>query len=789
MTVQPDKAPDLSSWGLTVTLRQSLLPLWHLLRGQPPAFLGQTLDQTLPADASEVHVRAAGSVHALARAGTIDASGPAATLGGSVIFMDCAAAGRLLGKPGRATRLDILLEPGSDRADVQQRLADVLLLQSREPRPEDFLCFTASPVAGFPAAIPWTSLRSAAAGPLARVQTPQARDDRVRDILVGIEVGFYLCGTGALIVGMFLVYNALAVTVAERAHEIGILRSLGATRDQVRLLFLGEAFILGVVGCLLGVPLGLLLGRLSVGPMQTVVSDIFLPLPPDTLAIDPRNIAAGVLAGLITAVIAALVPAAGAAAQEPVDAVRRVPPPATWFYPLLQLISSSVLIVLGLLGIAFRGHLPPRWGAYAGLMLVLVAILVLTPLLAACVARLIRPLARRLLGIEGRLAADNLVRVPGRTGLVVIALAASVGLLVQTAGVIRSNEVTIHDWLEDTLTADLLLTSGGPFSPSGQNQPMPLDLRAKIQQTCPGTQALPVAFLNAPLQGHGPETTVLILALDAQVFHDANLERRPTLPGLALFATLAQEFGTAVVSNNFAQLHGLGPGAVVTVPGVNGPVTLRIIGTFEDYSWSRGTIFIHQDHYRQALDLKLADVFDLYLPPGLSAADARQRLQQAPWAAEQAVFVLTREELLDHVSRLIQRLYGLAYAQEAVVGLVAILGVVTALMISILQRRRELGLLRAVGATPGQVLHSVLAEAVLMGLIGTLLGVLLGLPLQWYVVQIIMPEETGFTFPVLMPWQSAATITALALVCATLAGLGPALQALRVGIAEAIAYE
>jgi putative ABC transport system permease protein len=126
---------------------------------------------------------------------------------------------------------------------------------------------------------------------------------------------------------------------------------------------------------------------------------------------------------------------------------------------------------------------------------------------------------------------------------------------------------------------------------------------------------------------------------------------------------------------------------------------------------------------------------------------------------------------------------------EAGVGLVAALSVVTALLISVLQRRRELGLLRAIGATRGQVLQSVLAEALLMGLIGTGIGILVGIPLQWYVLQVILPEEAGYSFPVRFPWLPSAIIATLAVGTATLAGLLPAVRAMHLRIADAIAYE
>jgi putative ABC transport system permease protein len=171
-----------------------------------------------------------------------------------------------------------------------------------------------------------------------------------------------------------------------------------------------------------------------------------------------------------------------------------------------------------------------------------------------------------------------------------------------------------------------------------------------------------------------------------------------------------------------------------------------------------------------------------------NVAEVRQALLRK-WGKQEALVVLTRKELREGIRELLRRLYGLAMVQEMLVALVASLGVVMAQGISVLQRRRELGLLRAVGATRAQVLRSVLAEAVLMGLIGTLVGVAVGVPVEHYVIKVILLEEAGFTMPVLFPWSWAGLIVVVTLATATLAGLGPALRAMRQSIPEAIAYE
>jgi putative ABC transport system permease protein len=214
-------------------------------------------------------------------------------------------------------------------------------------------------------------------------------------------------------------------------------------------------------------------------------------------------------------------------------------------------------------------------------------------------------------------------------------------------------------------------------------------------------------------------------------------------------------------------------------------VALEVLDTVRDYSWSRGTIFIDREVYAGLFEDHLIDVVHVYLADGGRADPAAVER----YVADQRLFMQDRPTLRKFLAELIDRVYTLAFLQQIVVGVVAALGVVTALLISVLQRKRELGLLLAVGATPGQVIRSVLWEAVLMGAFGTVLGVLIGLPMEWYVLRVVLVEESGFVFDLVVPWRQGLGIAAGAMVVAALAGLLPALHAVRTRIPEAIAYE
>ncbi len=258
------------------------------------------------------------------------------------------------------------------------------------------------------------------------------------------------------------------------------------------------------------------------------------------------------------------------------------------------------------------------------------------------------------------------------------------------------------------------------------------------------------------------------------------------MPKLYLFPQLTQP-NTCLISENFSALHKVSAGDTISIQGTHGPVPMKVLGVIPEYSWSRGSILVDRRFYADAFDDHLIDSIHVFLRPDAGEAEARQRVKE--FCDANALAVLTKNEIDKWLVSLIKRIYALAYLQQIAVGVVAAMGVVMALLISVLQRRRELGLLRAVGATQGQVLKTVLAEATLMGLFGTLLGILAGVPLEWYLLRVVIYEETGFIFPVLVPWRQTLILSTLAIGTATIAGLVPAIHAVRLRIAEAIAYE
>lgn len=745
-------------WGLEYSPSHELAGVaWALATGAKPVVLGAKLAERMKGLPNGTHEftlrRVAGAEQKVTAIGTVRLPERAKALEDEAVFADLRTAASIIypQRPDYATQLNLKVTPGARLEDVRKEVAQYLK-EHDEP------------------------------GQVQTVQDTEAMDS---DITGGLELAFSVGGYLVLLVGLFLVYNALSVSVAERRHDIGVLRSVGATRGQVAGLFIGEALLLGLAGSLLGLPFGYALAWLSLGPMHQVLSEAFAKLPDTTVSVSWPAMLLAVGAGLTTALLASLVPALQAAEEEPADAVRRAPRTTRPLYFAVQMGAVLFLAAVGIAAAVFRTHLPQRVGAFVTPLCLMIAVLVAMPLLAAAVGRLLQPFFRFFLGLQGRLAADNLVRSPGRTGVVIAALAATGGLLVDTAGFTQSTAYALTHWIDENVGADLYVTAGSSISSPGVSLPMDENVGRTLAK-------MPQVEVAEPVRFHYfiyDDQYVNMIALDLDAFRGVD-EGRAVARNLSRFPGL-REPRTAVMSENFGALHHVRVGDTVRIPGRTTPtIALKIIGTVVDYTWQRGTLLVDRTWYARAFADDQVDLFEVYLLPGVDARDFQKELTKpGGWAGRNAVFVARRDELRDAISSQLERIYHLAYAQEFVVGLVALLGVVSALFISVLQRRRELGLLRAVGASRGQVLGSVLAEAALMGLVGAVIGLLLGLVLEWYTVNIMVLDEAGFVFPMLIPWASAAVVFGGSVVAATAVGLWPAWRATRLRIPEAIAYE
>ena len=712
----------------------------------PIVVVGASLQKDLKPDAQWLEALVNGRLRRLWIGAALDLGEMSDIFGGRLIIVPLQQALDLYGNKQKATRFDIRLAEGAKKEHVMQALTALL-------------------------------------GQEATVHPPRIRDTNLEDVLSGIQMGLTIGATVALFVGMFLVYNTLSVTVAERRHDIGILRALGATRGQIRGLFAVESLTFGAIGSALGVLGGYGLARLSMKTVSTVLREQFASIDLQRLVITPDLIFLGMGAGMVIAFLAALAPAAAAASEPPSDALRRAPVqwhPLRLWGPLL----TAGFIVLVAIGVfVLRGQFPPRWATFANVYLVGLAFMLATPSLARAGIWLLRPLVQ-CFGTEMRLAADDLARSPSRTGLTVGALALGLALTVETSGITISSEKPVFDWLGRAIHADLLVTSGAAITGGGDHSLMEESLGKQLAAHPQVEDVMPVRLAALDFR----ETRVLICAVPFRLYgkhNDTRVSSGDQQSGARMAEKNERE---VIVSENFAAQHGVQPGDEIELPTAKGRVRWRVGATLPDYSWNRGTIFFDRDRYKEWFDDTLVDSFDLYLKPGADPLAVRRDVQQS-LGKQHMLVVLTNAEFRGHIKNIMERFYTLVYANSCMALIVAFLGVANTLAISVLQRRRELGLLRAVGATRLQVACSVAAQAVLIGILGLVLGVGLGVMLQKYVLSVLIVEETGFVFALIFPVTMTLIATAFTIAGAQVAAALPALRAALLPVCEAVAYE
>jgi putative ABC transport system permease protein len=675
--------------------------------------------------------------------GITTTKGLASAFGGNLAVMDIYAAQKMFGRGRTFDRIDLAIAEGATLAECTKELQDLL-------------------------------------GPGFDVQPPSGRGQQFEAMLGSYSVMVSISSVFALFIGLFIIYNSFSIAVAERRTEIGTLRALGASQRQIGGLFIGESAVIGLIGSAVGLAFGLFIARGLAAGIGGLIADVYrIEQRPEALAISTTLIAAGVLAGVATSVVAAVIPARSAARVDPVRAMQKGQA------QLLSAAESGVRVAIaagcGLLAGICIFWFQSRPLFYAGYILAVCTAVLLGPVLTLALSRAIRPLLRWILGVEGTLAADSLARAPRRTSASVAALMLSLALAVAFEGMSRANRDSIVDWADSTLNSDLFVM------PSQS-----LDVRAS---RFPATMAPEIAAVpgvgrvqmlrNARIMFR--DKPVMVLAMEMRSIAET-VTRRPVAGNSDEMYSRSADGQGILVSDNLAQLQNLHYGEVVEIAAPYGTIRLPIVGIIVDYSDQQGSILMDRTVFAKYWHDDSVNMFRVYVAPDADVAAVRQRIAER-YDGKRQVFVLTNTELKSYILRLVNQWFGLTSIQIAVAVLVAILGVVNTLTVSITDRRKEFGVLRAVGAFQRQVRHIIWIEAVTVGAFGLILGTALGAVNLYYILEIVHRDINGmyldYTFPTLTVLALVPTILAAAF----LASLWPAEMAFRGTLVEALEYE
>jgi len=604
-----------------------------------------------------------------------------------------------------------------------------------------------------------------------RIQRPAQRGRQVERMLAAFHFNLTALSYIALVVGLFLVYNTVAVSVISRRSEVGVLRSLGARRSLILGFFLGEAAVMAVLGAVLGTPAGWLLAQGTVRLTSTTVNTLYVT---SSATVPQLGFEDWLLSGLIAvplSLIAAAIPAAEAARVTPLAAVRDADHQVVYRdFPRKPAAAASLFFGLG----AWMSTLEavdglPLFGLGAALAVVCGAA-ALVPILLEFVRRFGRETLTSWCGVEGLLAHANLSAAVARLAVSVAALVISLAMLAAIAIMIGSFRETVTYWVGQTLQADLFVATADR-APVGSTATISTAVERDIR-THPAVVAVD-GFRGFDLP-YGPEGDLIILgAGDFGVLLDYGglAFKVPADGAAAMRAAVGRD--AVVVSESFALKHEVGVGEVVSLDTPKGPRQFCVVAIYYDYSSDRGLVVMDRATFARHFGRQRPTGLTLYLDPDANAEEVRTELLAAI-GPDRRIFIRTNATLRAEVLRIFDSTFAITYALEAIAIIVAILGVAATLLTLVLERRRELAILRLVGAGREQIRRMVVVEAAMLGLLSQGTGLVVGLVLSLILIYVINVQSFGWTIQFHLPLGFLAQSTILITVTAALAGLYPA---------------
>ena len=674
--------------------------------------------------------------------GILKEGGMASAFGGNLGIMDIYAAQQVFGRGRRFDRIDIGLKEGVPLGQGESAL-------------------------------------SAALGPGFTVEPPSGRGQQFESLLSVYSSAMSISSFFALFIGMFIIYNSFSIAVTQRRSEIGILRALGATRGQIRWLFLGESVCAGLVGSVIGLGVGLVLARaITILTGRLLEGFLGVAQNPQQIAIEPRLLLAVASAGIVTSMIAAWIPARNAANLEPVRALQK------GSYQVLaagenrlRRLAAVVCLAASLICLALSRYGPVF---YAGYLLMILAGLLLTPFFSLELSKLLRIPLRAIRPVEGSLAADSLIQAPRRTSATVAALMLSLALVIGTGGVARSSYETIDRWASEILNPDLFVSPSESIV--AHDFRFPIGMQKEIAQIPGIDEVQAVRRPRIPFKGIPAMLLVTEFEKLSRRIHRTVIAGDPR----TMDAVVGQEKGV-MLSETLATRHNMHLGDTLELNTPSGLLRMPVVGIVSDFSNQLGSILIDRKVYVRMFHDDTVDLFRIYTKPGL-AADVRSAINDR-LGHRYRLFVLMNQNVREYVRGITNQWFAMTYLQLFVAVTIAVLGIVNTLTVSISDRRRELGILRAVGGLRGQIRGTIWLEATTIGMIGLLLGIVIGAVNLYYELGVIGHDMAGFALHYSFPLSMAALLVPVILAAAFGASLLPAETAVRGSLAEALEYE
>ena len=672
--------------------------------------------------------------------------GPANSLEGNFGLIDIASAQEALEKVGLIDRIDLMVDKSVSVEVIERELKKVI-------------------------------------PPGVEVRRSDTRSGQIEKMVSAFHLNLTALSFISLIVGMFLIYNAISVSVIQRRREIGILRSVGLTRPQVLCLFIGEAALIGCLGSLAGLGIGIGLAKAMLYLVSRTITALYILVKAEHLLISPSVLMAGFGMGMLASILSSIGPAREASKIAPKEALALGTLETKIKIRLghLSLIGIGLLILSLILALQKPIYHRPIFGFLAAL-LILIGVSFLIPSVTTLLNRLIAPILRFFFGFEGKLASRYIHDSMARTVITIAALMTALSMLISISIMILSFRKTVDLWVEQSINGDVFIFPGS-YSITGYSALLPLEV-SRALPSLPGVKAVDsFRALEVEYQGY----PAIIASVDGQVFLNLKVIRFTRGNPRAILQQFAS--GQAVlVTESFSLRHHMKAGDRIKLNTPQGEKEFPVSGVFYDYSSDWGMVLMEKKVYQSLWNDETLHSAGIYLKEGVSQQAFKETIRER-YSKPYRLFVVSHRELRNEVLKIFDQTFAITYALEFIAIIVAILGIINSLNALIIERQRDIGIIRAVGGFRKQVQKATLIEAGMIGFFSHILGLLCGFLLSILLIYVINKQSFGWTIQFSIPLRSLVESWLVVMVTSIGAGFIPARRAARMNMVESLRME